>query len=403
MKLMYLFASLALLSVSAAAQHDSTAAGENPMDSHIAAARVEQAMNTDLDIDERIELLSQIIERSDDIQLVSLAHYNYGTLILKNLDTHFEQFPEAIEAYRLADKAALIQNLRTHARFNLGQLYYHVAHHEDPESTALNPGDLDSMLTTLNAKVDQLLQAAGAFRSVSELDRSHTDSQSNLERVRIEIQQLRDQIQSLEDLIEQQKEQQSQQQQQQQDMADKLDDLAQEQQDQADQSSDSPPQTKGEQEVQQNKQEELNSETGEAQKEVSEQKTEDSQSEQLEEVEKKLQEAQDSQQRAQEAMKNGDQEAAAQEQQNAADALKDAAEQMQDIADQSKQESEEQGTNEGISEEGKPSENEEDAQPEESDEISEIAKELLEKERRERESRQVYRSTGKPTKVEKDW
>ena len=35
--------------------------------------------------------------------------------------------------------------------------------------------------------------------------------------------------------------------------------------------------------------------------------------------------------------------------------------------------------------------------------ISEIAEQLLDKERREREARNAYRSTGRPVPVERDW
>jgi len=77
---------------------------------------------------------------------------------------------------------------------------------------------------------------------------------------------------------------------------------------------------------------------------------------------------------------------------------------MQEIADQSKSDNQEQSDEQGekgeqTDQEGTP---EEDSD-EEGDEISEIAKELLDKERRERERRQAYRATGRPTKVEKDW
>jgi hypothetical protein len=77
---------------------------------------------------------------------------------------------------------------------------------------------------------------------------------------------------------------------------------------------------------------------------------------------------------------------------------------MQQMAQSQSQEPGEQGESEGEGQQARgEGEGQSEPQEEEGDQISEIAEMLLEKERREREARKAYLSTGRPVRVEKDW
>lgn len=367
----------------------------------IAQSRISFAIEDSTSTHDRNEALIEVVERCQDAELRAIAYFNLGFSQVSQEDSG--DISQAIESMLAADRSSHDPQLRARCRFELGHMYYLMAEHTSEPSAQEQLGDIQAMLDSMNVKLNILKESAGAFRSVFEVVHEHKLALSNLERVRREMKALQDQINSIEEILKQQKEQQKQQQQDQQDAADKLDELAKEQQSQADESQSSPPQTDQEQQKQQEKQQELRDETGSAKDEISKQQ-EDTQA-----VQDKIQEAQEAQKRAQEAMEKGDHQQAADEQSKAAEALKEAAEKMQEIADETKKK------NEGESEKGDDTQDsQQDAEPknegeqenddeQQGDEISEIAKELLDKERREREARQAYRATGRPTQVEKDW
>ena len=370
-----------------------------PMESDIARSRISQAISVDTDEADRVSILNEIIDRCDDSYLVSLAGFNLGTTLMDSSTATSNQALLAIEAFQIADRNATDSVVRSRARFNLGHMLYLVAHAEDESESLENMVDIQSMIDSMLSKIEKLKVSAGAFRSVIQIDANAIEAAKNVERVRLEIKALQDQVDALNKMLEEQQEQQRQQQQQQQDAADKLEDLAQEQQQQAENTESSPPENEQKRKEQSEEQQELSNETNDAKDEVAKQPETD-------QVQQKIQEAQEAQKRAQEAMSNGNQELAAQEQEAAAKALQEAAEQMQEIADESKGQGDSEGEPDSESEgeqgdqEGQPESESEDQQ---GDEISEIAKQLLDKERREREARQAYRATGRPTKVEKDW
>ena len=376
------------------------------MNPKIARQRITQIIQGDTTLSDPQETLTEIIQRCGDLEVVSLAHYTLGTTQLNQPNLQPKLIQRSITAFEQADTASNDPAIRSQSRFNIGHAYYLLAHLPPENDTLENQIDIQSMIDSLKEKNVILRASAGAFRSVIEIKPTDSDAIGNVERVRMEIQSLNDQIKSLEDLLEQQQqqeqEQQQKQQQEQQDAADKLDELAQQQQQQADQSSSNPPEDSAEQEKQRNDQSELSDETETTRQDIANQ---ESKQDLTEQIEKKIQEAQQAQSRAQEAMEEGDQPRAAQAQQNAADALKEAAQAMQELADQSKEQSEGKGEN-GESQE--PSDTDQSAQQpneneEKGDQISEIAKQLLDKERRERDARQAYRAVSRPTKVEKDW
>ncbi len=372
------------------------------MDVQIARSRIAEVIVDATPSDHRLQTLRDVVERCEDLGLVSVAQYNLGTTLIDLAQEEPERLDEAIKFFRDADRTALASQIKSKARFNLGHAYYQIAQRVSDDATQSSPGDLERMVESLKGKIEHLKDAAGAFRSVMEVDPSNTHAPGNVERVRREIKELQDQIEALEQMIEQQKEQQRQEQQQRQEIADQLSELAQEQQAQAEATASSPPENAQEQEQQSQAQQELSNKTDIANEEVSQQQG-------AEEALEKLKEAQDAQQRAQEAIEAGDQEQAAKEQEKAAQALQEAAQQMQELADQGNEKNK-QGDESEQGKQGEQGEDEEqEGNPEDQadegqgDEISEIAKELLDKERRERERRQAYRATGRPIKVEKDW
>ena len=394
---------VALISVLMLAQPTDGQGAVPAMDAQIARSRIAEVIGDATDPAQRIETLADVVERCEDLELVSVAQYNLGTTLIDLAQAEPERLDEAIAYFRDADRTAASSELKSKARFNLGHAYYQNAHRAADDSSQGQPGDLEGMVESLEAQLARLKEAAGAFRSVMEVDPGNVQAQGNVERVRREIKELQDQIEALEQMIEQQKEQQRQEQQQKQELADQLDELAKEQQAQAEETASNPPENAQEQEQQRQAQQELSDKTDSASEEVSQQQG-------AQEVLEQLKEAQEAQQRAQEAMEAGDQEQAAKEQEKAAKALQEAAQRMQELADQGEEKGEQgdeseqgqQGDKQGDeqSQEGEP---EDQAEEEQGDEISEIAKELLDKERRERERRQAYRATGRPIKVEKDW
>lgn len=402
-----------LASIYAVEQPSAASTEQVQMNPQIARQRVSQIIQDENGSADPQKTLVEIIERCNDLQVVSLAHYTLGTTLLNRPEQNPQTIQSAIESFEMADLRSDDLVIRSQSRFNIGHAYYELAHLPKDETQTDQNADIQSVIETLQARVVILRTAAGAFRSVMDVSPTNHHASKNVERVRMEVRSLEEQIQSLEDLLEQQKqqqqEQQQQQQQEQQDAADKLSELAQQQQQQADQSSSNPPTDETEQENQQQSQAQLSEETESTRKEISQQ---ESSKEQLEQIEKKIQEAQESQKKAQEAMEEGDQERAGKEQQKAADALKEAAQSMQELADQSKAQSEGDGKDE--SNDSQPSAEQQSPEQEvdgsnesdessQADQISEIARQLLDKERREREARQAYRAVGRPTKVEKDW
>jgi len=386
------------------AEEPASAQSQTPiMEAGVARERIAQVVGDAVDPLEREKVLSEVIERSDDPQIIAIARYNLGTAFVERSEDDPTRLEEAIVSFRAADRASSDPDLQMMARFNLAHAYYLLAH--SPKNTQADesgPNNMESMIESLKEKVGDLRIAAGAFRSVIDVDIHNERASANVERIRNEINKLQEQIKALEEMQRQQQEQQSQQQQQQQDAADKLKELAQEQQEQADKTDSSPPENEQQSQQQQRDQQELNEQTGEAQQELAEQNDADK-------IQEKIDEAREAQDRAQEAMKQGDQQKAGEEQQKAAQALQEAAQTMQEMADKSKEQGDGQEGSEGEDQGERGEDGKQSGQPDEEsgkdkgDEISEIAKQLLDKERREREVRRVYRSTGRPTKVEKDW
>jgi hypothetical protein len=392
-----------------------TPAGEQskPMTREVAQARIVDVLKDEinLEVEVQIETLNEVIERCDDQDIRANAFFNLGVILLKQINEEPALFEEAVQSLRNSDVVAANSKLRIDARYAIGHAYYALANRSGDDTKIDEPTDLQSVIDSMQEKISLLEESAGAFRSILEIDSKYQDAARNVEIIRLQIQELRELIEAAEELLRQQEQQeqerQQQNQQQQQDAADKLNELAQEQQNQADKSEESPPENQQQQREQRDDQRELSDKTEAAREEIAEQDSENK--ENLEQIEEKIQEAQEAQNAAQRAMEEGDQELAAREQEKAADALQEAAESMQELADESAQKGESEGEgNEGDGEnegdEGEaPGQASENSKEDKGDEISEVAKQLLDKERREREQRQAYKATGKPTRVEKDW
>lgn len=337
------------------------------------AARVQisQALLDSADSPEgAIEDLRTTLDRVEDPALGAIISYNLGVLHQSQ-----DEFEEAVRHYELADLASPDASLRTKTRFNLGHVLYTKAHDEE------SPKSIEDF----EKRIAALLRSANAFRSVIEISPAHLEAAQNTERVRKEIH-----------LLRQIKEQLEKQKQEMEDLADQLKDQAEQQKQQADQTEDSPPQDEESEQQQQQDQQQLSEESSETNDQLEKNNPESSAAEDL-------QDAMKAQKEAEEAMERGDQEEAAQKQQEAAEKLEQAAEKLQQEADQMQKgekgepQDEQESENEQESEQEGESENES-----KSDQIDQLAKDLLDKERREREQR-TYRAKGRPVRVEKDW
>lgn len=371
------------------------------MPASIARVRLRQAMDHATPFETRQEMLAEIVARCDDSAYQSAAAYNLGVAFMKHAPENATSLSDAIDWLRRADSEGTDPALRARARDSIGHARYLIASTHTQQSPAIaSPQNLDAKLEEMQGKLRTLIESAGAFRSAHDVDRTYRPAIENLERVRREIRTLRDQISALKDLIEQQRQAQQERQQQQQESADRLDELAEQQQQEANENqSDSSQQPEGQRE-QQEDQEELSDQTQREQEGLN--KDSEGQSEQMQDIQDELQRARDAQERAKDALDRGDTQQAAREQQEAAEALRNAAEQLRDMAGSDGQGSDErdQEPQPGDQQEGQ---QQGEAENEEGDQISEIAQQLLEKERREREARKVYRRTGRPVPVERDW
>jgi len=319
------------------------------------------------DTDQAIIDLRALLERTEDPELLANAHYNIAVLLQTN-----EEYELAADSFKLADLTSTSSTVRRDARYSLGGVYY----------TRSKPApDEQPTIEGIGDRVRYLLKAADAYRSVLDIDPKDTGAAADTERVRREIQKLRD----LKDQLEKRQQEMEK-------LRDQLKEQAEQQQQEADQSK------SGEQpqDQQQQDQEEISEQTEQASQQLEQSNPSSSASEDLKE-------ARQAQQRAEEAMERGDQQEAARQQQQAADKLKEAAEKIEQEAQQAQGESENQSTEKSQDEseqQGEESE-QENAEPSE-DEIDQLAKDLLDKERREREQR-TYRAKGRPIRVEKDW
>ena len=373
------------------------------MSAEIARARLKLAMDHATPMNERIQMLAEIIARCDEQSIRSVASYNIGLTYLRQLPESPASMKDAIDWFQQADTNGTRAELRARARDAIGHAWYMHAHAQETAPDAIvNPSGLNGMKDMLEEKLDGLTLSARAFRSTHDVDSTYTPATENLERVRREIKQLRDQIQALEYLIEQQQQQEQQRQQQQQESAKRLEELAEQQQQESEQNAAQPPQTPEEQKQQEEDQDELCNQTQSEQEGLNQQQE---QSDEMQEVQEQLQKARDAQERAQEALEQGNPDKAAEAQQEAADALQQAAEKLREMSqpnesDGTSDDSEQQQAESNQDQSEQPTQGQEGEEP--SEKIDEIAQQLLEKERRERETRNARR-TARPVPVERDW
>ena len=315
------------------------------------------------DTDKAITQLRAVLDRTEEPVLLANTHYNIAVLLQTN-----EEYKLAAESFKLADLASIDPMIRRDARFSLGGAYYTLAQQNNEQPS----------LEGFAAQMTALTQAADAYRSVLEIAPGDTEAAANTERVRREIQRLRDLIEQLKERMEE------------------MEDLREQLQDQAEQQQQEADQTRSGEESQQQQQQD--------QQELSEQTEQTQQSSPPSSATEDLEEARQAQQRAQEALERGDQQEAASQQQQAADKLREAAEKMEQEAQQMQGEPQDQPSDQdpqSESEQENPDGQPGDPEPTE-DEIDQLARELLDKERREREQR-TYRAKGRPIRVEKDW
>jgi hypothetical protein len=327
-----------------------------------------------------IELYSEVLELSTDDADRYVAALNRGALIL---DSEEPDLVLAADSLRIAGRYAVDAEQRRGAMFSLG-----LALHRGVDSS----GQLMMDPEQIGKMIEQLRVVERAFLSAARADIAHMESKRNVERLRVQIQQLED----MKEQIEQQQQDQQQQGEdgeqsggegEQQDMADQLQDLADQQREQAQQSESASQGDQNDQQQRSEQQEELSEQTEQANEQVEQSQDTD------QETQQDLQDAMDAQQEAEEALERGDNETAAEKQQEAADALERAAQRVRES--QQEQESEQQQGQQP----GQPQEDVgEDGEP-----IDELAQQLLDKERDERERRQVYRATGRPVRVKEDW
>ncbi|MFK7758515.1 MAG: DUF4175 family protein [Phycisphaerales bacterium] len=344
-------------------------------------------------IDQRSTAQTELTEdeqRSVDREL-RVAAFNLGVLQLRS-----SLFGEAADSFRLAGQHGVNRTDRRDAMYNLG--------HALNGSIGMD-GQIEMDPAKLGETIEKLRQVERAFLDASHADPDFVEAKKNVERIRKQIQQLED----MKEQIEQQQEQDSEQSEQQGEEgessdgqgnpgerpSDQLQELADQQREQA-QESEAAQENQSElsQEERSEAQEDLSEETQELSEQL-EQALEEAEPDAAESTQSALEDAMEAQEEAQEALERGDSATAAEKQQEAADALDRAAQEMrasEEQQEQSEQESEQNAQGQAPQQPG-------EGEPE----INEIARQLLDKERQERERRQVYRATGRPVQVEEDW
>lgn len=339
-----------------------------------------------------INLYSDVVDMNLGGEGHALAAYNRGVLLMDQ-----DQLDQAAESFRTAGEYGIETNLRRNSMFNLGHVMMRGIDDSGEDlmaQMAMDPEMIEELLGKLGI-------AERAFLDSARIDQGHIASKKNLERVRLKIRALED----LKEQIEQQQQQEQQDQQnqdgeqgedgEQQDMADQLQDLADQQREQAQESESAAEQNQDQdQQERSEEQEDLSEQTEQAQQQMENAGGQDQeQQDAQQQAQQDIEQARQAQQEAEEALDRGDNQTASEKQQEAADALDRAAERIRESQQQ-------QEPQEGEGQSGQP---QEQGDPDQEPEINEIAQELLDKEREERERRQAYRATGQPVRVEEDW
>lgn len=286
-----------------------------------------------------------------------------------------QRWEEAAGALRSVDVSSDDERMRASARFLFGQtLYREVMAEIDAEREAgETPGS-----EVLLERGRRMARVAAVFRSVLEVDPGDREAARNVERARRLVSQ-----------FEQQAQEQAEREEQQRRLREALEQLAHEQQERAEQTAAS--------------EDEQTDELGEQQQQTSE-RTEEAreqgrQAGANEEAQAAMDEARRQQEEAERALEEGDREAAEAAQRRAAEALREAAEQMGEQGEQGRPEQGEGADGEQGEGEPNPAGEEQEGEPRD-----ETAEALLERERRQRESRDQRRSTEvRPVIVERDW
>ena len=282
---------------------------------------------------------------------------------------------EAVAALRLADLGASGREVRSAARFLVGQAWFRevMAEVEEAEQTGMRAG-----IDVLTDRAARMTRAASAFRSVLEVDPSDAAAARNVERARRLISGFEEEAQ-----------QEAQRQQQMQELQEALEALADEQEQRADD-------TQGSEDT-----ESLNEDQQETSENTEQARQQGQQAGANESVQEAIDRAREQQEQAEAALERGDREEAEERQRDAAEALREAAARVEE------QRQEGEASDENAEQSGSPQEQESEGEgePEEEGEPrDETAEALLERERRQREQRDQRRSsTGQPVIVERDW
>lgn len=338
-----------------------------------------------------IELYSEVVNMSLGGEGQALAAYNRGVLQMGR-----DELDQAAESFRIAGESGIDSNLRRDSMFNLGHALMRGVEDGGKDlmaQMAMDPEMIGELLGKLGT-------AERAFLDSARIDPGHLESKKNLERVRLKIREL----EQLKEQIEQQQQEQQDQENQdgeegedgeQQDMADQLQDLADQQREQAQESESAAQQNQDpNQQERSEEQEDLSEQTEQAQQQMENSEGQDQeQQDAQQQAQQDIEQARQAQEAAEEALERGDNQTASEKQQEAADALDRAA---QRIRESQQQEEPQEG-------EGQASQPQEQGDPSQEPEIDEVAQQLLDKERDERERRQAYRATGQPVRVEEDW
>ncbi|MCC5823208.1 MAG: hypothetical protein LAT64_07870 [Phycisphaerales bacterium] len=322
--------------------------------------------------EDRIGVLAEIAERSEDRALGAIAAFNAGTMALEAGD------PRAPDLLRRAERMADNPALRAAARYNLGHAM--LPKEDAPPARSAEAGE----------RAEAMRRAAGLFRSVLDIDPSHRDAAANTERLRRQAQTLEEQQAAMQA-----------QEQAMQELAEALSRLAEQQQEQASESESSAARGDEPGEEALGDQRSLSEQTRDAADRADQAGADES-------VREAIERARAAQRGAEEALDRDDAAEAAARQREAADSLRSAAEQAQRGAGEAGEGPGQPGAADEIParpDQAEPSdaEGEPTDGPEFESQIDPLAEALLDKERRERERRSEYLQRGRQQQVERDW
>jgi Ca-activated chloride channel family protein len=299
-----------------------------------------------------------------------------------------DDLSEAIDLYKAVAAESKDMQLVAKAKYNLGDCYFR-------QGTKMKDSDLQQA-------VENMQTAIGWWRQVLDIDPANENAAKNIEVARLTIKDIIDQINK-------QKQKQEQQQQQQKQNQENLKQLLEQQKSLANKTQQESQKQNPDYNDISKEQNQLRDKTEQAKQQLGQQNDPNKPNEQNQKAAEQLDKATEKQKDAEEKLQKSDSEGAKKSQDEAAkdieDALKDLSEKKEhnQQADKQQQQKQQQQEQQSQSEPNQPAEpNEAQQQPQQQIAPDTTAEEILDREQRQKDQRQLMQSSGFQP-VDKDW